>query len=150
MGHSIASLRSLRTESVGTESSGPELQDDENIREIVEGLDLRPDLPEKNEAIIAHYVRDMRSAIREVSRVLIPGGKAVYVVGENTIRGTYVRNSKIVTAVAESCGLRLAERHARALPDHRRFLPAPAGHGSAEMDHRMRREVVLGFTKKAA
>ena len=150
MGHSIASLRSLRTESVGTESSGPELHDDGNIREIMKALQLRPELPAKNEAIIAHYVDDMSQAVREVSRVLVPGGKAVYVVGENTVRGTYIPNSEIVTAVADSCGLSLEKRNSRALPKDRRYLPAPSQRGSAAMDGRIRREVVLGFIKKAA
>ena len=39
---------------------------------------------------------DMREAINEVGRVLANSGKAVYVVGENTVRGTYIRNSTVV------------------------------------------------------
>jgi hypothetical protein len=43
----------------------------------------------------------MRAAIKEVGRVLTDKGKAVYVVGENTVRGTYVRNSTAVCELAE-------------------------------------------------
>ena len=60
--------------------------------------------------MLARYIDDMRQATREVARVLAPGGKAVYVIGENTIRGTYVPNSQIISEVARLCGLSLQER----------------------------------------
>ena len=37
----------------------------------------------------------------------MPGGQAVYVLGENTIRGVYVRNAKIVRVLGSRHGLRL-------------------------------------------
>jgi len=49
----------------------------------------------------------------------------VYVLGENTIRGTYIRNSRIICEIAELCGLRLKERRVRNLPANRRYLPPP-------------------------
>ena len=91
---------------------------------------------------------DMQSAIAEVSRVLVPGGKAIYVIGENTIKGTYIQNAKIITAVAERAGLRLTNHTRRTLPPNRRYLPPPSrGKTTAALDGRMRREVVLYFVK---
>ena len=55
----------------------------------------------------------MRCAINEVRRVLVPGGKAVYVVGENAIRGTYVRNSRIVSEVAQLCSVKAKDDSVR-------------------------------------
>lgn len=97
---------------------------------------------------MTRYIADMRRAMREVARVLVPGGKAVYVMGENTIRGTYIRNSRIISDIARLCGLKLKERRVRNLPANRRYLPPPsARNNSAPMDTRMRREVVLAFVK---
>jgi hypothetical protein len=91
----------------------------------------------------------MRNAVKEAARVLSPGGKAVYVVGENTVRGTFIANAKIVSAVAELSGLKIDGRRARELPANRRYLPPPAIRRNAPelLDGRMRREVILSFSK---
>jgi hypothetical protein len=52
----------------------------------------------------------MRGAIAEVGRVLSKTGTAVYVVGENTLRGSYIRTSVIVTKLAELAGLSLKQK----------------------------------------
>lgn len=148
MGHSIGELRRLRSESIGTELGNRVAQEDPSIVAVMKKLTLRPTLRDRDEAVLAKYVQDMQRTMGEVARVLIPGGKAVCVVGENTIRGTYVRNALIVSLVAEQSGLQLEERRTRALPANRRYLPPPsATKGSASMNARMRREVVLAFTK---
>jgi DNA modification methylase len=148
MGYRVPDLREVRAGSVGAESVGMGSDGDAEIQTIIDGLRLRPELGKRDEALLTRYVHDMREAMREVARVLVPGGKAVYVVGENTIRGTYVPNSRIITEIGQLCGLRLRERCVRNLPANRRYLPPPsAGRGSAPMDARMRREVVLAFAK---
>jgi DNA modification methylase len=150
MGHRISELRRLRADIVGAEMGDRAAQGDQDIRGIAAKLKLRPALAARDEAVLVRYITDMRRAVREVARVLAPGGKAVYVVGENTIRGTYIRNSLIVSAVAELAGLKCQDRRIRTLPANRRYLPPPhAGGGSAALDRRMRREVVLEFTKPA-
>lgn len=122
--------------------------DDEKIANIIADLRLRPALGTRDKAMLARYIGDIRRTVREVARVLVPGGKAVYVVGENTIRGTYVRNSAIVSAVAELARLTLRERRVRLLPANRRYLPPPARRDDlAALNTRMRREVILTFTK---
>jgi hypothetical protein len=88
----------------------------------------------------------MRDSIAEVYRVLDRGGRAVYVVGENTIRGTYIRNSVIVSKLAESAGFTEVQRRTRALPANRRYMPPPST-SEGSMDTRMRREVILTFAK---
>lgn len=151
MGYSIGALRRLRAVSVGTEvSSGAPLADNE-VRGILDKLNLRPQLAAREEAILARYIYDIRRALSEVARVLTPGGKAVYVVGENTIRGTYVRNASIVAMAASLSGLKLCDRRTRALPSERRCLPPPlARKHSASLNARVRREVVLSFAKPLA
>jgi hypothetical protein len=120
------------------------------VREIIEQLKLSPKLSSRHEAVLAHYVEDMYQAVKEAARVLVPGGKAIYVVGENTVRGTYIPNSRLVSAVAEMSGLEIDDRKSRALPANRRYLPPPTSKNStAALDARMRREVILSFSKSA-
>jgi hypothetical protein len=98
--------------------------------------------------ILERYIDDMRSSISEVSRVLSRAGKAVYVVRENAVRGTYIRTSTIVSKLADLAGLTLKERRTRTLPANRRYLPPPAaGYGGGTMNARIRREAVLTFAK---
>lgn len=150
MGHSIGDLRRRRTESVGSEAGNPNLRDNKMVCDVLANLRLEPRLASNKEAILARYIYDMRLAVREADRVLSPGGKAVYVIGENTVKGTYIRNSAIVTAAAELSGLKLCGQRVRALPANRRYLPPPStGGDSAALDARMRREVVLTFAKPA-
>jgi SAM-dependent methyltransferase len=150
MGYNIVDLRRLRTESVGSEASKDAAQENQDIQNIIGDLNLRPRLGAREEAVLARYIDDMLRSVREAARVLVPNGKAVYVIGENTVRGTYIRNSVIMTAVAQLSGLRLQDRRVRRLPANRRYLPPPSvGSISAPLDTRMRREAVLTFSKAA-
>ncbi len=145
MGHSIRTLRVLRAESVGTEAG----RLDDSSKAIVNKLRLRPALSTRHQAMLERYVSDMRQAIAEVARVLVDGGEAVYVVGENTIRGTFVPNAAIVSALAKEAGLVLRRRTDRVLPANRRYLPPPSNREGSpvQFDVRMRREVVMTFRK---
>lgn len=148
MDYGIPELRSIRSVSVGTASSSSFSFRDAATLEIIRRLELRPRLNQKDEGTLAHYIADMQESMAEAARVLVPGGRAVYVVGENMIRGSYVRNSRIITVLAERCGLALQTRRTRVLPANRRYLPPPSGRRrSAPLDGRMRREVVLTFEK---
>lgn len=146
MGYTIPALREIRASSVGTEAA-KSVAGDREIRDIVSGLCLRPQLKAHDEAVLIRYISDMRSAVREVARILSAAGRAVYVIGENTVRGTYVRNSKIISILAELSGLKPIECRVRKLPSDRRYLPPPCRAGHRALSARMRREVVLTFSK---
>jgi hypothetical protein len=145
MGYSVGHLRALRAASVGSEVG---LSDDTQLRSYIKKLKL-VGLPTRQRALVSAYIADMRAAVKEVSRVLAPGGRAVYVVGENVVRGVYVRNSKILRLLAESLGLRLEKSARRALPPNRRYLPPPTN-GRQSLDSRMRSEIVLQFRKRSS
>jgi len=148
MGYNVNQLREIRGESVGAEASSEEALETPWVQALIKQLGLKPKLSARDTGLLARYVLDMGDALSEVSRVLRTGGRAVYVVGDSTVRGTVVRNSAIVEAVAERHGLVLHERRSRALPANRRYLPPPKrGAASASIEGRMRREVVLAFTK---
>jgi adenine-specific DNA methylase len=151
MGHTVSELRRIRGESVGTEASSKEAMEAEWVKSLITQLGLKPALSSRDHALLAQYVWDMGQALAEVSRVLRASGRAVYVVGDSTVRGTFIRNSSIVAAVAEEHGLTLRSRRSRVLPANRRYMPPPMRDGStATMDARMRREVVLAFDKSPA
>jgi hypothetical protein len=58
-------------------------------------------------AICAYYLCEMDDAIRELVRVLKPGGKAVIVIGDNTVCGMLFTSSLFLTELFERRGMRL-------------------------------------------
>jgi len=147
MGESISGLRQVRSDIVGAEAAKHSTTDDPEIARVMRAMKLKPKLAPQQERILGRYINDMRDAISEVGRVLADKGKAVYVVGENTMRGTYIRNSTVVSELAEMAGLTLNSHRTRTLPANRRYMPPPAA-DAGTMDARMRREIVLTFTKQ--
>ena len=144
MGYSVDRLRGIRSRSVGAEI-GREYKSDPELYRIIKALNVSK-LPERKRLVIGSYIADMRSALHEVARVLVPGGRAVYVIGENTIRGTYVRNATMLELLAKAAGLKLKTNTRRILPQNRRYMPPPSS-GKQSMDARMRSEVILQFVK---
>ncbi len=148
MGYKVGDLRRIRADSVGSEAANSVSEYDQEIESVIDALELRPKLERRYEGVLRRYIRDMRAAIGEVRRVLSSTGRAVYVVGENVLRGTYIRTSLIVSALAELAGLSLKERRTRNLPANRRYMPPPSsGHAGGAIEARMRREVVLTFVR---
>jgi SAM-dependent methyltransferase len=150
MGYSIEHLRRIRTNSVGTEAASTQALEIPWIQKLIRQLRISPVLSPRNHALLCTYAWDMSRAVAEVSRVLKRGGRAVYVVGDSLVRGSYVRNSALVSAVARQHGLTLESRQSRTLPANRRYLPPPVSGGpkDATMNGRMRREVVVVFRKQ--
>jgi len=150
MGYNVSHLRKIRGESVGAEASSKEAVESEWVASVIQNLRLKPKLSARDQAVLAQYVWDMGRALAEVSRVLRSGGRAVYVVGDSTVRGTFIRNSAIVAAIAQEHELSIVSRQSRTLPANRRYLPPPKTGGlGAAMNGRMRREVVMVFDKAA-
>ena len=142
MGYSIKDLRRIRSGSVGTEVG----LRDADVRGVLSGLGLHSRLAARQWNILARYVHDMRQIVGETARVLSDGGRAVYVVGENTVRGVFIPNSRIVSRLARDSGLAVRGRRFRDIPDDRRYLPPPSAR-TAPLAGRIRREVVLVMDK---
>jgi hypothetical protein len=60
MGYSVAELRKLRTDSVGSEASAGSFSDDSEINQIMEALKVRPSMAAKNQRILERYINDTR------------------------------------------------------------------------------------------
>ena len=147
MGHSIGELRAIRGISVGTEAGGrPE--NDSCAERLMKALRIHSRLTPRDRGVLRRFIEDMELALGEAARVLVPGGRAIYVIGENTVGGVYIRNARIIQHIAMNVGLELDFRSSRALPANRRYLPPPTRpNRSATLDARMRREVILSFSK---
>lgn len=144
MGHAVGDIRSIRSTSIGTEVG--KYKNDNYIQDIIHSVIPQSGLRSRDAAILAKYVDDMRQVVSETARVLAGGGRAVYVVGENTVRGTFIRNSAILVKLADGVGLRHVSSCSRELPANRRYLPPPSACASA-LDGRLRREVVMTLEK---
>lgn len=150
MGYNVGRLREIRGESIGAEAFSQKATETPWVLALINQLGLGKKLSTRDHGVLARYVLDMGSALADVSRVLKKGGRAIYVVGDSTVRGTFIRNSEIVKVVAESNGLVLHERRSRELPANRRYLPPPRkGAEATSIERRMRREVVLAFIRPA-
>lgn len=149
MGYSIDELQKLRSECVGAEPLLAEALATDWIAILIEHLRLSPKLSGRSYAMLARYIWDVHKALKEGARVLCKGGKAVYVIGNSTTRGTFIRNSSILKAVAERCGLELVSEHKRTLPANRRYLPPPARQVEkrGQIESRLRQEIVVSFSK---
>lgn len=148
MGHNVDTLRQTRNKSVGSEASHEPALNDAITHQIIKELKLKPELSPRHRAILSRYVWDMKLSLAETSRVLRVHGTAVYVVGDSTIRGTFVRNSEIVRIAGEINNLKVINKRSRTLPENRRYLPPPKSTSDQKhLNSRMRREVVITFQK---
>lgn len=148
MGYLTDKIRDLRADSIGAErGSAKSGMTEVQIKKMLKKLKLSK-LEDKQKGILIRFITDLKKSVAEVARVLVPGGHAIYVVGENTIKGRYIRNAKILEEAARRAGLRLCSSTRRTLPQNRRYLPPPRKlkRGGA-LDGRMRREVILTFQR---
>jgi hypothetical protein len=142
LGYRIGTLRAIRAGSIGSERApefGTDILSIERITARIGGI---RDLPVRIQRMIDRYAFDLDAALAQLHRVLRPDGTAVIVVGNSTLRGVFVENDWLITALAERQGFRLVDRRVRELPASRRYLPPPAS-GETTLTKRMRTESVL-------
>jgi DNA modification methylase len=145
MRHSIGELRNLRSANIGTEAGAGRRPGPDRVLQRTFHAGLREgELPNSQAGMFTRYLDDMQTVLAEIRRVLKDDGQAVIVVGDCTVRGTFVKNSAAIKSLAAEMGLRPVAERSRSLPANRRYLPPPqakdAGHDLAK---RMRKEVVL-------
>lgn len=104
-------------------------------------------LPPSEQRMVKRYAADLQAMVRETVRVLKPGGKAIYVIGDSCLRGVQVSNSAALRIAALGAGLELDREYRREIPPNRRYLPPPTHPGGSPLEKRMRWEHVLVFDK---
>lgn len=146
MGYSIATLRNIRSANIGSEISGGYAKLD-NIPAIIKQMCDFQKLDQRQRGMVIRYMQDMDRALAECRRVLKKGGKAVFVIGDSSIRGVFIQNSIGLKHLALTNGFQLLTESIRSLPGNRRYLPPPNAESSGtKMQGRMREEVVLTFS----
>ena len=142
LGHSVGSLSTIRSGSVGAERRLTGVTDP--LVDLARELAWREPLSSRHQGILDRYVHDMGRSARQVRRILKPGCRAVLVVGNSTLKGTFVHTSEIVRMAYEHHGMVLLEQSEREIPSNRRYLPPPTGAGG-RLAQRMRVEVIMTF-----
>jgi len=148
MGHRIGQLRKVRSSNVGAEVGFRGDLDVAFFPRVLKEMGVRDRTSERQRRMLAQYVHDMDAVLGETARVLTGNGQAVFVVGDSTIGGTYIRNSKAIAWLGKKYGLDLVSTRQRQLPTNRRYLPPPTSRGAGEqLGKRMREEVIVSFRK---
>jgi hypothetical protein len=143
-GHNLASLRHIRSNSVGAERGPDEERSAYLFKSIEASMGSTEELPSRYASMIARYAGDIYRIMSEIGRVLKPEGKAILVVGNSCLKGIFIRNSEGVATAASMVGLRLIRQIERELPVRRRYLPIPHDE-SGPLGKRMRTEAILEF-----
>jgi SAM-dependent methyltransferase len=148
MGYTVDQLREIRSTNVGAEVSNVQLMEEEVISLALERMCEVEGVSERHTGMLCQYVKDIDAIIREIKRVLVEQGDAVFVVGNSTLLGNFIKNSECIKFLAERVGFTMKSSRRRALPENRRYLPPPTSKLSGDqLQSRMREEVILTFTK---
>jgi len=147
MKNGVSSIRRLRATNIGSEIKS-NVPDEDHIVNAMAMAGEVSKLTEQQKGFLVRYVLDMDSVCSEIARVLKPSGTAIFVIGDSTIRGAFIRNSKVIENLSEHHGLILAVKEERTLPESRRYLPPPSNKTAGkQLQSRMRKEVILTMKK---
>lgn len=144
LGHGLKELRNIRSSSIGAERAPDDLTTVATSSRIRQAMGNLEQLPNRYRLMIARYAEDIHLMMSEIARVLRPGGTATLVVGNNCLRGTFIRNAAAVAEAAIMVGLTPTGARERVLPDNRRYLPVTR---RGQLGRRMRTETVCSFVR---
>lgn len=143
-GHRVSELRTIRSASIGAERAPDELRDDDPLVLVRRAMCPDGSLTRARTRMVERYAHDLLEMTAQIARVMKPDGKAILVVGNSCLKGTFVQNSEGVSAAAQMNGLRLVTETVRYLPQRHRYLPIPK-QGDAPLGKRMKTESVMTF-----
>lgn len=145
-GYSLGSLRTIRSISIGAERR-PNAESVGSLFKDIWG-DMCTDavLSPRHASMVVRYAEDVYRMMSEISRVLKSGGRAILVVGNSCLKGSFIKNSGGVARAGAMVGLRLVRQVERALPDRSRYLPIPT-EANAPLGRRIRTESILTFAR---
>lgn len=145
LGYKLAELRGIRSSSIGAERAPDSAATASLFANIRADMCDEAALSSRHLSMVVRYSEDLYRMMAEISRVLRPHGKAILVVGNSCLRGTFVKNAKGVISAGTMVGLKLIKEAERELPDRNRYMPMPA-ESDAPLGGRMRTESILTFT----
>lgn len=148
MGHHLRDLRHVRATNVGTEVSATSQSQNLRVDAALRAMGQIDDLSRGDLGMLRRFVQDMDGVLSEMSRVLVPAGRAVLVIGDSTLRGVFVQNSEALASLGAAYGMAVVGKRRRPLPANRRYLPPPqAICAGGRLETRMRDEVILTLAR---
>lgn len=146
-GHTIADLRTRRSVSIGAERGlGHEVS--EVVAAIVDVIESEAvDKTVLKRPMLERFANDCVGFAGELAAKVKPGGKAVLVVGNSTLRGNYIKNDLIACNAMEHAGFTLTDRKERPIPANSRYMAIDTKSTESRLAKRMRNEVVLTMTR---
>lgn len=148
LGHRLNTLRAIRAASIGAERAPDAGADVALAGAVMRKMRVERALPSRERRMVERYILDLATMLREIRRVLRPGGRVAFVLGNSCIRGVFVRNSTAVSTLARELGFTLVRRRQRTLPPSRRYMPPPQASDATGMERRMRTEIVLTYVRE--
>lgn len=145
MGYQLGVLTRIRSSMIGAERTLLSL---DGLPSSVENA-LKQTIPlQSYRGVVRRYVSDLQSSLREIQRVLKPGGVAVVIVGPSIISRSRHDAPELMRQLASAAGLEPLATVERRLNGGRRALPAPSKvpAGNA-LRKRMRREFLVALGK---
>lgn len=139
LGHSIPSLRRVRSNSIGAERAADAHDRQTDVELVLAAMRGADALDRRLEGIMTRYALDLIQTTSEIARVLKPGGRSTFVVGNSCIKGKFIDNASGVSVAAEIAGMSVVSSRERELPNASRYLPVSGD----SLSKRMRTEVVL-------
>jgi len=143
--HEPKTLTALRREYIGAELRSPTLElPSETAHRIIQMLRQKH---EGRAAVVAHYFRDIETALREMLRVTAEGRAVILVVGSSTIRGVGIRAPTVVAELAASVGFNVVGVAKREIVRSARMMPTSHKSSRTGIEARMHEEGVIGLIK---
>jgi hypothetical protein len=143
LGHSIPSLRTVRSNSIGAERAADAHSRQEDVKAVTRAMRGVDPLANRLEGVIGRYALDLLGMTAEITRVLKPAGKSTFVVGNSCIKGRFIDNAAGVATAASLAGMTVTGSRERDLPNASRYLPVSGD----SLSKRMRTETVLTCQK---
>jgi hypothetical protein len=147
-GYTISDLRQRRAISIGSERG---IREDVPpiVTKIVEAIEFEAVNPDAiNLRMLKRYAIDCVQFATELFRSIRPGGTAVLVVGNSTLRGNFIDNSRTVQLAMENAGFVMIRRREREIPPLHRYMAINTKDHASRAAKRMRSEVVLTFRRR--
>ena len=147
LGYDPGRLSGIRKQYIGSELQAKDLRfDSETANQILAKLHRKA---APRAAVVAHYYREMESALREMLRVLACGRAAVLVVGSSNIQGIDIRVPTVLAELASTVGFQVVGVAKREILRDARMMPTSHNSAKNGIEARMHEEGVIGLIKPA-
>jgi tRNA G10 N-methylase Trm11 len=146
LGYGLSEIRTLRSDSIGAESSAKAEISEPKLDKLLFGAGDVERLPARELGMVRRYAQDVFGFMKELARVAKKGGRLLLVVGNSCLKGVPISNADINVAAAKLVGFDATGRSERSLPGAHRYLPLPGARNSGSLARRMRTETLLSFS----